>query len=135
MNLYVLKFRHYSPKDYEEGIVTYLMANSDEEIYEWFKTGPTINDNTLFNSYKDREKDDETYEIYDEHYEPIGTEKFKERMLRLGGEMFDGDVDISDAYYGITLYGWEIVKENIKREDALMAREKLGINIIDLTGR
>ena len=35
MNLYVLKFRHYAPKDYIEGIITYLIAESNEDIYEW----------------------------------------------------------------------------------------------------
>ncbi len=29
------------------------------------------------------------------------------------GEIEDEDYDYSDAYYGITLWGWEIVKENI----------------------
>ncbi len=135
VNLYVLKFRHFAPKDSEDGIKTYLIANSCEEIYEWLKTDPEINEGTICTPYKCYEESNKEYEIYDEDYKVIGTETFKERMCRLQGDMFDGDVDISDAYYGITLYGWEIVKENIKREDALMAREKLGINIIDLTGR
>jgi hypothetical protein len=34
-------------------------------------------------------------------------------MLRLKGEIEDSSVDFSDAYYGITLYGWELLKENV----------------------
>jgi len=37
MNLYALKFRHYSQKDSIEGIITYLIAESSENIYEWMK--------------------------------------------------------------------------------------------------
>ena len=36
-----------------------------------------------------------------------------EKMLRIKGEMNDEDYDYSDAYYGITLYGWELIKENV----------------------
>ena len=43
-------------------------------------------------------------------YEQTGTETRRERLLRLGGDYFDPDVDCSDLYYGVTHYGWEEIK-------------------------
>lgn len=36
MNLYEISFKHYAPKGSREGTVCYLLAESDEEVYEWF---------------------------------------------------------------------------------------------------
>ena len=46
-------------------------------------------------------------------YEIVGKETFKEKMIRLSGEINDEDYDFSDAYYGITLFGWSLLKENV----------------------
>ncbi len=43
-------------------------------------------------------------------------------MLRLNGEYFDPDKDLSDAYYGVILYGWSFVRE-IKDSDAKLLLE------------
>jgi len=133
MNLYVLKFKHYAPKDSIEGIVTYLIANSSENIYEWMKSEPEINDHYIINSYKHNENDDKIFNIYDENYNVIGTETFKERMIRLNGEMFDKDADVSDAYYGVTHYGWELIKENVYYTDVVAVKSSLNIDIVDIT--
>ncbi len=57
---------------------------------------------------KDGDEVDEGW--WDEEGEP---ENFKERMLRLKGEIEDDSIDFSDSYYGITLLGWELLKENV----------------------
>ncbi|MEK4006518.1 hypothetical protein [Paenibacillus sp. FSL H3-0333] len=117
MNLYKIMFEHFAPKDSKAGIVTYLQAQSDEEVYEWLKSEPEAgNEGKVFTSYKYKEEDRETYDIYDKDYNCVGQESFKEKMIRLHGDMFDEDADVSDAYYGVTLYGWECVKENISLE-------------------
>ncbi|MNW60375.1 hypothetical protein D3C74_383550 [compost metagenome] len=135
MNLYKIMFAHYSPKDSEEGIVTYLVANSHEEVYEWLKSEPQLsNGNKLFNTYKYSESDDKTYEIYGEDWIVIGEESFKERMIRLHGEMFDEEVDVSDTYYGVTLYGWELIKEDV-RPDVLQMIKDYGIGIEQTDGK
>ena len=132
MNLYVIKFIHYSSKDSIEGIITYLVAKSDKDVYEWLKTEPEIDGKSLYNSYQENEDDDEIFDIYNNDYEVIGSETFKERMIRLHGQMYDEDTDVSDAYYGVTHYGWKIIKEDISDYDVILARS-LNINIEDIT--
>ncbi|ASA22589.1 hypothetical protein [Paenibacillus donghaensis] len=114
MNLYKIMFEHFAPKDSKAGIVTYLQAKSDEEVYEWLKSDPVAgNEGKIITSYKYKEEDDEIYDVYDKEYNCIGQENFKERMIRLRGDMFDEDAEVEGAYYGVTLYGWECVRENI----------------------
>ena len=112
MNLYKISFSHHAPKDREEGIKCLLLAKNDEQVYEWIKSEPEINGNTLYNSWKDSEEENEDFEIYDNNFNVIGNERFKEKIIRLKGQMNDDDYDFSDAYYGITLYGWSLLKEN-----------------------
>ncbi len=112
MNLYKISFSHHAPKDREEGIKCLLLAKNDEQVYEWIKSEPEINGNTLYNSWKDSEEENEDFEIYDNNFNLIGNERFKEKIIRLKGQMNDDDYDFSDAYYGITLYGWSLLKEN-----------------------
>lgn len=111
MKLYELLFRHYSQKDNEEGIICYLVANSDEEIYEFIKSEPKIPCGTewekgIYNSWKYKDdKEDDSYE-----------EDHKTRLIECCGEMFDDYADISDLYYGLTHYGWRCVCEEITDE-------------------
>ena len=108
MNLYRITFSHTAPKDREEGIKGYLIAENDEQVYNY------IDKTYNYGCWKDNEEDEdkELIEIYDDDYNVIGIETFKEYMLRINGEQNDENYDYSDAYYGITLYGWEKVKEN-----------------------
>lgn len=125
MNLYKVTFSHHAPKDSEHGIKALILAENDEQVYNWIASEPKINEGSMFNSWKDREeyswdKEKETFVDKDgdevdegwcnEEGEP---ENFKERMLRLNGEIEDDSVDFSDSYYGITLLGWELLKENV----------------------
>lgn len=117
LKLYELLFRHYSQKDNEEGIICYLVANSDEEVYEFIKLEPKIPDGTkygrsIFNSWKYKDdKEDSSYE-----------EGHKERLINCSGEMFDDYADISDLYYGLTHYGWRCVCEEITNEQISILR-------------
>jgi len=116
MNLYEIMMEHYAPKDSQKGIHTYLAAKSDEEVYEWIAAEKkTKDDRKIYNSWKLSEED--TYEIYNDNYDVIGEETFKERMIRLKGDMNDEDEDFSDLYYGKTIIGWELVKENITEKE------------------
>lgn len=115
MNLYIIKFRHYSQKDSREGIVTYLVAESDESVYEWLKSEPKVNDEGIYNSYKYKEDDDPT---------------FKERIIGVCGEMYDEESEVSDLYYGAIQYGWELIAEGVYWIDIVSARRNLKINII-----
>jgi hypothetical protein len=118
MNLYEIMMEHYAPKDSQKGIHTYLAANSDEDVYKWLKSEPELKDGRkIYLSWNYDEVEKEPFEIYDEDYNVIGTETFKEKMIRLKGDMNDEDADFSDLYYGKTFIGWDLVKENITNEE------------------
>lgn len=111
MKLYELLFRHYAPKDSEEGIICYLVADTDEEVYEYIKSEPKIPNGTnwgrsIFNSWK--YNDDEEDESYDSEH--------KTRLIECHGEMFDDYAEVCDAYYGVTHYGWRCICEDISKE-------------------
>ncbi len=116
MNLYKIIFSHHSPKDSKQGIKTLLLAENDEQVYNWICSEPEIEGDKLFNSWKENDKvtfddlDEDEWEWLDDNGNP---ELFKDRMLRMEGEIDDDTIDFSDAYYGITLYGWELAKENV----------------------
>ena len=123
MNLYTIKFERYGGGDSESGIKALLLAESDEQVYEWIASEPTTSCGRIYNSWRsrmivwDEEKDvfldedgNETEEWCDDDGNP---ESFKARMLRLRGDFFDDDTDMTDAYIGLTLYGWELLKKNV----------------------
>jgi len=109
MNLYKIIFSHHSPKDCEDGIKALLLAENDEQVYDWISSD--IEESGI-NSYWYEKRNDQ-FGIYDDEYEVIGEETFKERMIRLNGEINDDTVDFSGSYYGITLYGWELLKKDV----------------------
>lgn len=113
MNLYKIEFSHFGPKSSEYGFKCLLIAESDEHVYEWIKSEPSINGDRLDNYWGNAEAANKVYDVYDSDYNIIGTETFKERMLRVKGELNDDDNNLEDAYYGITLYGWGLLKENV----------------------
>lgn len=118
MNLYKIEFLHAAPKDTELGIKCLLLAKNDESVYEWIKSEPEINGSKLHNDWSMQETYDEEFEIFNDAFDVIGVEKFKEKIIRLTGEMDDDSYDYSDAYYGITLFGWSLLKENVETDYA-----------------
>lgn len=128
MNLYKIEFSHSAPKDRKFGIVCLLLAKNNEDVFYWIASEPIINNIPLFNNWKDYSEATyckETNSFVDKNGDDIGEfwfdndinpEYFKERMLRLKGEMNDDDYDYSNVYYGVTLYGWSLIHENIKND-------------------
>ena len=121
-NLYKILFSHTAPKDSKTGIVSYVNADNDEHVYS------LIDEKHGYGCWKDSEEENNRFDIYDDDYNITGTESFKEKIIRIKGEMNDEDYDYSDAYYGITLYGWELVKEGVGEADLSILA---GLNIID----
>jgi hypothetical protein len=107
MNLYKLIYTH-QPSNHSigGGILKYLIAKSDEDVYEWIKSQPSImydelTEVTLYNDWYLEESNDPS---------------FKSDILECRGEI---DSDISKflkIHDGVTLYGWVLVTENIKYE-------------------
>lgn len=129
MNLYEIMLMHFAPRGSEQGIFTYLLARSDEEVYEWLKTNPSLPDGrSLYTPFYDSESDNKTFEIYNAEYEVVGHETYRERIIRLKGDLNDEDVELSDLYYGQTLVGWDVVKSNISVEQVELLKDS-GIRI------
>lgn len=126
MKLWELKFRHYSPKDSEEGIVGYLIADSSEQIYDYLKAEPTLNDGTKYGrniyvgwNYKDDPEDEE----YDENH--------KQRLIDCCGEMYDDEEEVNDAFYGVIHYGWNCVRDETSNLE-IATLQSCGIIVVDV---
>jgi len=118
MKLFEIRFRHYSQKDSREGILTYLLAQSDEKVYEWIRSEPTLhNDKSIYVGwmYKDDPYEEDEYE-----------EDFKERLIGCCGDMYDDDSEVSDLYYGATQYGWSRICDEFSYDEYLNLK-RIGI--------
>lgn len=127
MKLWELLFRHYAPKDSEEGIICYLLADTSEQIYDFLKTEPTIPDGTQYGrgiytswEYVDDPEDEE----YDENH--------RKRLIECCGEMFDEEEEVSNAFYGVIHYGWNCICEDIKNIEIAVLKS-VGITVIDVS--
>ena len=101
MNLYRIDVEHFSQKDSHLAIETFVTAKDDESVYRW------LDKEKNSGCWSKRDEEDGLYDIYNDDLEIAGQESYKEKMLRLKGELNDEDRDCSDLYYGKTFYGWE----------------------------
>lgn len=121
MNLYRIIVEHSAPKDQHTAIQGYVLAENDEEVYKH------IDENHNYSGWA--EKSDLTWEEYceqegldateedPEDYEGLYGKEFMQSIIGTHGEIDREDNDYSDAYYGVTYWGWEMVKENIGFND------------------
>lgn len=112
MNLYRIISSHYSPKDSFTSTLCFLLADNEEQIYNFIK-----NCSSIFEEYvawcgaeDDLYWNEETNEDDLTH---------KEWVVLNKGEL-DCDEFLEDLYYGQTLFGWELVKEDITESDQLV---------------
>lgn len=120
MNLYQINFIHYSQKDSQDGIKTFLTAESDMEVYEW------VDKNYQYGLFKDMENDEEYLDDV-----PI-----KNAILDTCGSMYNEyylDRHCVDLYYGATFYGWKIIKENVTGRE-IKNIESIGLKV-ESTGK
>jgi len=132
MNLYAIKFTHYSQKDNETGIITYAIAKNDEQVYEWIKSEPRDEDWSVYNSWKYNEEDGIEYDLYDEKINYVGKISFKDYIISIGGEMHSEYANYDDLYYGKTYYGWDLINENIQDYQVDALTETIGL--VDIGG-
>lgn len=116
MNIYKIESLHASPKNREISLKCLLFAENEEQVYEWIKSEPKIGKKRLCNGWVDSEQENEEFEVYNNKYDLIGKENFKQKMIRLKGQMNDTDYDYSDSYYGITTFGWSLLKQNVNTD-------------------
>lgn len=105
MNLYKIKFSHHAPKGSAKGFKYLLLANNDEEVYDYLCENDA------------RWDADEEVEIWDDETDDLKIITHKEHILPIKGDYNDEDYDFSDVYYGITLHGWELLKEDVIQDD------------------
>ena len=120
MDIYKIIVQHFSQKDSHTSIEVFLLAESDEAVYQW------VDKEKCYEMYSERDEEDGLIDIYSDDYEVIGQETFKEKMLRIGGEYFDEDYVPQDLYYGGTIYGWEKLESDML-DIEIEALKKLGV--------
>ena len=98
-NIYKIRFSHTAPRDTEIGNKCFLLAHNDAEVFEFIKCH-------FITSWGDDERDC-----------PAEYNVIRKKIIRLKGEMNDKDYDFADAFYGITLFGWELIAEDVHQED------------------
>lgn len=122
-NLYKIVFKHFAPKDSEEGIKEYVVADNEDQIFDHIVANHS-------GGWEDRQED-EPYDIYNDDFEIIGKESFKEKMMRLKGEYHDEGVDVSDAYYGVTIMGWEKIENTSDGQIKTLLELNIAVDIRD----
>jgi len=116
-HLYRIEVEHAAPKDLISAIAGYVIAENEEKLYDYLASCNNryepkclkISTGWKYN-YKENSDNNELYEYYDEE-DNIHTENWKERMIRLKGEIGDEERDYPDAHYGVTYYGWRDLGE------------------------
>lgn len=110
MNLYKILCDHYAPKDCCHSMMGYILAENDEQIYEFVKNDASI----TFNEYISWGLDEDGLYWNEQTEEDDLTHK--EYVLRNKGELHEESL-LDDLYYGQTLIGWETVAENVNIND------------------
>jgi len=124
--LYKIVMRHCAPKDCEDSIYGYVIANDEKEVLDY------VDQECMYGTWQDRSNEDRKRTIYDDEYNEIGEETYMEYMLRIRGEINDEDADYSDLYYGLTLYGWEEGVEVADYEVLTLRNLKIATQVLPL---
>ena len=107
INLYKIVFSHSAPRDTEYGIKGYVLARNEGEVYDYI-------DNEFNNgTWRDNEEDQVIFPIGNSEYH----ETFRGKIIRLRGDINDKFRDFTDAYYGVSFYGWELIAEDVIPDD------------------
>lgn len=99
-SLYKIKVRHSGPKDSHDAIEGYLVAESEEQVYE------AINDHN-FGTWSDQANDDDPETEYCDREGKVIQGGYKAWVMAWRGDLAKEE---SDYYYGVTQYGWEKVE-------------------------
>lgn len=113
MKLYKIRVEHCAPKDRHESIEAFLAAENDEAVYTW------IDKEKEYGGWTEQNDEGDVLDIYDKDYNVIGQESYKDKIIRIKGDINDEDQNCDDSYYGLTFYGWE---EIVGEEDETAGR-------------
>jgi hypothetical protein len=122
MNLYRIDVEHIGPKSIDGAIQCFLVSGSDRDVYEWIVSRSEEYPKNKFSRFScawaedqedfedNPEESDYPLEVYDSDYNAVSYDKSpKERVIRLRGDINDGDFDFTDSYYGLSRYGWSFL--------------------------
>ena len=127
MNLYQVMVNHYAPKGSQKGIAFFVVANSNEEVFDYLLQHDRIEckHGSYWNCWQDIRDD-----IMDEEDEEI-EDLFKEEMLEHCDEECTTRANYDDLYYGRSYLSWKLIKEDAK-PDTLQAITDYGIPIFNV---
>lgn len=112
MRLFPIKFTHYSPKDSEEGVKGYVLAETEREAMKHID----------FNFGNQCWHNADPLEVWDEKLEKIVEVSFLEKIMKERGEFWEVPTDLD---YGATQWGWDEGVEISEEDAAVLLR--LGI--------
>ena len=117
MNLYQVMVNHYAPKGSQKGIAFFIVANSNEEVFDYLLQHGRIEckHGSYWNCWQDEEIED----------------LFKEEMLEHCDEECTTRANYDDLYYGRSYLSWELIKEDAK-PDTLQTITDYGIPIFNV---
>ena len=107
MNLYKINKTHYSQKDNETGIQTYLIAKNDKEVYKYLVEAIGLD--------YEEDYEGEEFDVYDENDNIVKNLSYREKIILHKGWSADWD-EWGNLYYGLTLYDWEFVADDIDED-------------------
>lgn len=114
-NLYRILSSHYSPKDGHDSIMGYIICENEEQVFDVMKDSLKFDyKHSCIGWIGDLEEDDGYY--IDDDLDRFIECTHKERILAEKGEL-RCDEYLEDLYYGQTLYGWELAKENLSESE------------------
>ena len=120
MNLYEITLTHLAPKDSKTAIHEYLVAENDEQVFEYLTKGEgkgyTYWDDKVNGDYwREDGCEEEVFEL---------TNNWIKNTLEEQGEHWNEDL-YYDLYYGRTIYGWR--NTNVVDEELMRLMVKNGI--------
>jgi hypothetical protein len=119
MKAFKINVLHGTPKNSWINLYGFFLAENEEEVYEYIKEL----------EFWDEDDESEIYTKYDDDYNEIGTETFKERIIRFKGRINEINEDESIPWeYGITAYGWEDLGEVTLLERNILKKFDLMLN-------
>lgn len=112
-----------APKASWTHTVTFLFARDHHEAYYWVDNA--CNCDGWEEAFED---DDELYTIYDENYNAFGEENYQQKIIRECGQLDDENA-WGDAYYGVSLFGWEEM-DIVITDELLASLDAVGMLVV-----
>lgn len=112
MKLYKIMFTHYSPKDTEDGIKGYVLAETEVKVMQY------IDVTYRLGGWSDADP----LEVWDSKLEKLIERPFLDKVMKERGDYWE---EVSDLHYGATQYEWDEGVEISNEDAAVLLRLKV----------